>query len=293
MFYWMKKILGFAAKDEQPPGASFDSHTGTGSGELAANAELANSERVPLSDAELGALLLQRLAQDPSMSELSLAVMTGRNISHVRKLLAAARERQGSTVPAQSSPSRTDSAVSGSQEVPHLVQPNLAVAFHVRESDAPTSCESVRPPPDDGHTSAGAEESAQGGCTTAAGPSGSADGKGRVMEEDCTYSSLSAHWTAEQHAFADRMFERAAREIEEDIASGAIAPGVFGCDALMLGAGRPGGYGGSHDISVIEEGAKLFPPATIVRGAWVGYQRACMVINQRIEEWLLARETTG
>lgn len=112
------------------------------------------------------------------------------------------------------------------------------------------------------------------------------------MEEDCTYSGLSAHWTAEQHAFAERMFERATREIEEDIASGAIAPGVLSFDALAHGAGRPGGYGGGHDIAVIEEGAKLFPPATIARGAWVGYQRACVVINQRIQEWLLARETT-
>ncbi len=112
------------------------------------------------------------------------------------------------------------------------------------------------------------------------------------MEEDCTYSGLSANWTAEQHAFADRMFERATREIEEDIASGVVSSGVASYDALTNTPGRPGGYGGGHDIAVIEEGAKLFPPATIVRGAWVGYQRACVVINQRIDEWLLARETT-
>lgn len=112
------------------------------------------------------------------------------------------------------------------------------------------------------------------------------------MEEDFTYAGLSAHWTPEQHAFADRMFERATREIEEDIASGVIASGVFSGDALTQGPGRPGGYGGGHDIAVIEEGANLFPPATIVRGAWVGYQRACAVISQRIEEWLLARKTT-
>lgn len=112
------------------------------------------------------------------------------------------------------------------------------------------------------------------------------------MEEDCTYSALSAHWTAEQHAFADRMFERATQEIEDDVARGVVPPRVSGYDALTDCTGRPGGYGGGLEIAVIEEGANLFPPATIVRGAWVGYQRACVVINQRIEEWLLAREVT-
>ncbi len=95
MFNWMKKILGFAAKDEQPVGPPFASVPGSPATVAAMNAGPVRPERLPVSDAELGAFLLQRLAQDPSLSELSLAAMVGRNVSHVRKLLGAAQERQG------------------------------------------------------------------------------------------------------------------------------------------------------------------------------------------------------
>lgn len=163
MFNCMKKILlGFAAKDV--PLHGFGLYADTAPRERAANLWPANVERSPVSDAELGAFLVQRLAQDPSLSEMSLAAMTGRNVSYVRKLLAAAREQHDARAIAQGSPGGTGNAVRGSPDVLHLAP--LSMAVHGADFDTTTSCEASRPFLEVSQTPPGGGVSGQSGCTT-------------------------------------------------------------------------------------------------------------------------------
>lgn len=103
-----------------------------------------------------------------------------------------------------------------------------------------------------------------------------------------SYKALSEHWTDEQRLFGDRAFVRAKAEIERHMEQGILPMNCASFDDLKDANGNAGAYGGLREPEVEDEGARLFPPPGN-GGRLVGYVRACLVIRQRITEWLSKR----
>jgi hypothetical protein len=81
MFNWLRKVFGFESRRVQHVESLESIHA---------------AERMPMSDIEVGATLLRRLEADSSLTEVGLAASLGRNVSYVRKVVAAARAAKSS-----------------------------------------------------------------------------------------------------------------------------------------------------------------------------------------------------
>lgn len=90
--------------------------------------------------------------------------------------------------------------------------------------------------------------------------------------------------------FLIRGFERAQKEILEDMVSGVVATTVKSYDELKQFVEQPGDYGGFNTMEIQREGMILFPPfetgRIIFMGDLVHYGNALTIVRAWIGRWL-------
>lgn len=98
--------------------------------------------------------------------------------------------------------------------------------------------------------------------------------------------------TTDQRAFMEAIFERARAEIELDILVGVLPASVAHYGDLEGRGFYPGEYGGRCEGAVQATGEALFPAGPMM-GDLVLYQKVCVSVTARLDEWLISRSRTS